>query len=201
MFNCFMAVQVSRGYFGSEKVEAAGFNCSMAALPKTNANDANRLLVMVRDTFLTQCRNIAYTIATNILCDGDSTGWGFSIWRGQREMAHGCGRPRDGEVFDAEAIGAMEGLRHALSLPGIREVTACVDNQAVIWCLARNPPKSSTAECQEWHRLADAHGHPVNIRWSPGHMDIAGKERADRLAAEGAKQNAPYGQPSLARIR
>ena len=64
-------------------------------------------------------------------------------------MEHGRGRLLDGEVFDAEAIGALEGLRHAPSLPETREVTACVENQAVIWFLARSPPKSLAAEFQE----------------------------------------------------
>ena len=75
--------------------------------------------------------------------DGDFMGWGFLIWRGQQGVARGHESQRDGEVFDVHALGA---LKHPLLLSGIREVTACVENQAVIWCLHRNSLKASMAK-------------------------------------------------------
>jgi ribonuclease HI len=133
--------------------------------------------------------------------DADTIGWGFSIWRGGMEIASGHGRHRDGEVFDAEAKGAVEGLNTALRLPDTRDVTACIDNQAVIWCLSRNPSRTSFHEFRRWHDMADQHGDKVNIRWSPGHMDIEGNDQADALAKLGLKDPQHDSTQTLARVR
>jgi ribonuclease HI len=129
------------------------------------------------------------------------TGWGYSIWRGGREIAHGHGRPRTGEVFDAEATGAYHGLKVALALPDTREITACVDNQANIWCLTRNPSKTSFWEFKWWHDMADAHEWKVDVKWSPGHMGIEGNERADKMANLGLKDLQTERGMTLARVR
>lgn len=133
--------------------------------------------------------------------DREATGWGYSIWRNKVEIAYGFGRPGLGEVFDAEVVGARMGLAHAISLPNTTEITACVDNQAVIWCLIRNPSTTSFDAFQKWHNIADEHSAQVDVRWCPGHEKIEGNERADKMANKGLKEQESSSSMTLARVR
>jgi ribonuclease HI len=122
-------------------------------------------------------------------------GYGWVIYRNGFAIAEGKGaiNPQS-HVFDAEAIGACKGLKHAEGLArqlkgpdtgpeGIR-VWACIDSTSVIWSLQGNPSPTS-----QWAFLA-AKGSiarcRVGIKWSPGHEGIEGNERADGLAKAGA---------------
>jgi hypothetical protein len=91
-------------------------------------------------------------------------------------------------VFDAEALGALQGLRKALTLPeyyGLQQITVCLDNTAAIWCLRGNPSLSGQQVFTAFHDIADA--EMINVKWSPGHVDIEGNEEADKQAKRGAE--------------
>lgn len=101
-------------------------------------------------------------------------------------MASGRGRLGPAEVFDAEALGALEGLKHAVSAPEDAQLCkthVCLDNLAAAQCLVGRPSDSSQAVFAESRNIART--HRVHEKWCPGHEDIAGN-RADALAKPGA---------------
>jgi ribonuclease HI len=114
-------------------------------------------------------------------------GYGYSIYRDQKEIASGYGGINStSHVFDAEVTAAWRGLQHALSLPGVRgsRIWQCIDSTSVIQCLRGN---ASTTSQWAFHKCQDAmQSHDIRVRWSPGHTGIEGNEAADRLADQGA---------------
>lgn len=56
----------------------------------------------------------------------------FAIHQKDLSIYDGSGCLRPAEVFDAKAIGVLEGLKAALNLPGsaIRNIVVCLDNLA-----------------------------------------------------------------------
>ncbi|CZR43872.1 uncharacterized protein FPRO_13680 [Fusarium proliferatum ET1] len=56
--------------------------------------------------------------------------YGFAIHQKGLSIYDGSGRLRPAEVFDAEATGALDGLKAALNLPGsaARDIIVCLDN-------------------------------------------------------------------------
>lgn len=128
------------------------------------------------------------------LVDGEKrVTYGYAIYQHERKVASGRGslNPQS-HVFDAEAVGAWRGLRHAIrlfpSLPHSR-TWLCIDSTSVIWCLRGNAPPSSQwafLRCQEAMEVFD-----VQIRWAPGHTGITGNEEADSLAEAEAKDPSP----------
>ncbi|KAJ6436009.1 mutator-like element [Purpureocillium lavendulum] len=88
------------------------------------------------------------------------------------------------EVFDAEAKGALEGLRAALNLPNPRRIFVCLDNLGVATCLRGMPADSSQEVFLEFQALATTHG-AAEVRWIPGHTNIAGKRAGGRLGEGG----------------
>jgi ribonuclease HI len=63
-------------------------------------------------------------------------------------------------------------------------VTVCLDNIAAIWCLRGNPSLSGQHIFTAFHEIAEA--EMVQVKWSPGHVDIKGNEEADKQAKLGA---------------
>ncbi|XP_044717978.1 RNase H domain-containing protein [Hirsutella rhossiliensis] len=115
----------------------------------------------------------------------------------------GSGRLGPAEVFDAEATGALEGLRAAIRLAetATSSIIVCTDNLAVATCLQGNPADSSQDKFTEFQGLTRAHGD-VQIRWIPGHANIPSNDEADGLAKAGCLQPEPPGaMPSLAHLR
>ncbi|OAQ62538.1 endonuclease/reverse transcriptase [Purpureocillium lilacinum] len=105
------------------------------------------------------------------------------------------------EVFDAEAKGALEGLRAALNLPSPRRIFVCLDNLGVATCLGGMPADSSLEVFLEFQALATAHG-AVKVRWIPGHTKIAGNEQADALAKAATSLPKPADAlPTVAHLR
>ncbi|KJZ70359.1 hypothetical protein HIM_10250 [Hirsutella minnesotensis 3608] len=102
----------------------------------------------------------------------------------------GKGRLGPAEVFDAEAIGALEGLKAALSLPDTGRIFFCLDNLATPRCLRGTPSDSSQDVFLEFQSLARQHGS-VEVHWIPNHADIPGNEEADALAKAGASLPEP----------
>ncbi|XP_044716565.1 reverse transcriptase (RNA-dependent DNA polymerase) domain-containing protein [Hirsutella rhossiliensis] len=86
-----------------------------------------------------------------------AVGYGYAIHLDGQTVLSGCGRLGPAEVFDAEAKGALEGLRAALSLPRSQRVVVCLDNIAAATCLRGMPADSSQDVFLEFQALATAH--------------------------------------------
>jgi len=82
--------------------------------------------------------------------------YGFAIHQKDLSICDGSGRLGPAEVFDAEATGALEGLKAALNLPGsaARDIVVCLDNLAAATCLRGTPSDSSQAVFVEFQALA-----------------------------------------------
>ncbi|RKL21541.1 hypothetical protein BFJ72_g14827 [Fusarium proliferatum] len=70
---------------------------------------------------------------------------GFTIHQNNVPIFIGRGRLGPAEVFDAEAIGALEGLKAALNLREVatQNIYICLDNLAAATCLRGTPSDSS----------------------------------------------------------
>ena len=144
---------------------------------------------------------IVYSDGSQLL--GGATGWGFTINQNGKTLHEGSGRLGPAEVFDAEATGALEGLRAAAEIFDAAEtpIVVCLDNIAAATCLRGTASDSSQAAFLEFQEIAARHGS-VHIRWTPGHTNIPGNERADALAKAGcALPELPEALPTLANIR
>ncbi|PWI64221.1 hypothetical protein PCL_11361, partial [Purpureocillium lilacinum] len=97
------------------------------------------------------------------------TAEGFLAWlkdaaignliRNEQPIAHGSGRLGPAEVFDAEAVGALEGLQAAIAAAtNTTSIVVCIDNLAVATCLRGNPADSSQDAFTKFQDLAKAHG-------------------------------------------
>ncbi|KJZ69665.1 hypothetical protein HIM_10938 [Hirsutella minnesotensis 3608] len=120
---------------------------------------------------------------------------------GSRSDGAGKGHLGPAEVFDAEAKGALEGLKAAASLPDADRVPVCLDNIAPAKCLRGTPSDSSQDVFIEFQNLARHHG-AVEVHRIPGHAGIPGNEEADALAKARASLPEPADSAStLAHLR
>ncbi|PNP56431.1 hypothetical protein FNYG_15350 [Fusarium nygamai] len=129
--------------------------------------------------------------------------YGFTIHQNNIPISDGSGRLGPAEVFDAEATGALEGLKAALNLRDVatQNIFICLDNLAAATCLQGTPSDSSQDVFLEFQALATSH-EAVQVRWVPGHCDIPGNEQADKLAKAASSLPEPEGaQPTLAYLR
>ncbi|KAL9563922.1 hypothetical protein ACKAV7_011957 [Fusarium commune] len=80
-----------------------------------------------------------------LLSSEGAASYGFAIHQKDLSICDGSGRLGPAEVFDAEAIGALEGLKAALNLPGsaAQDIIVCLDNLAAATCLRGTPSDSS----------------------------------------------------------
>ncbi|RKK71609.1 hypothetical protein BFJ68_g18332, partial [Fusarium oxysporum] len=129
--------------------------------------------------------------------------YGFTIHQNNVPIFDGSGRLGPAEVFDAEATGALEGLKAALNLQGsaAQTIFICLDNLAAATCLRGTPSDSSQDVFLEFQALAASHG-ATQVLWVPGHSSIPGNEQADKLAKAASSLLEPEGaQPTLAYLR
>ncbi|PCD25803.1 hypothetical protein AU210_012239 [Fusarium oxysporum f. sp. radicis-cucumerinum] len=129
--------------------------------------------------------------------------YGFTIYQNNVPIFDGSGRLGPAEVFDAEATGALEGLKAALNLrdAATQNIFICLDNLAAATCLRGTPSDSSQDVFLEFQALATSHG-AVQVLWVPGHTDIPGNEQADKLARAASSLPEPEdAQPTLAYLR
>ncbi|KAL7758307.1 hypothetical protein ACKLNR_012834 [Fusarium oxysporum f. sp. zingiberi] len=129
--------------------------------------------------------------------------YGFTIHQNNIPIFDGSGRLGPAEVFDAEATGALEGLKAALKLreSASQNIFICLDNLAAATCLRGTPADSSQDVFLEFQALAASHG-ATQVRWVPGHSDIPGNEQADKLAKAASSLPEPEGaQLTLAYLR
>ncbi|KAF5001009.1 hypothetical protein FDECE_11098 [Fusarium decemcellulare] len=103
-------------------------------------------------------------------------------------------KQRSAEVYDAEVLGALAGLKRALNITTHRvPIHVCLDNNSVIGGSRGRPGESSQQAFLEFRALAKAHGG-VRTRWCPGHMGIDGNEVADASAKKGCSKE-PHDLP------
>ncbi|KAF4466803.1 endonuclease exonuclease phosphatase [Fusarium albosuccineum] len=74
----------------------------------------------------------------------NGVGYGFVIFRGEKLIGTGCGGLRSAEVYDAEVLGALAGLKRALNITTHRvPIHLCLYNNSVIGGLRGRPGESS----------------------------------------------------------
>ena len=108
--------------------------------------------------------------------------YGFVIYQGTTKVHTGQGSlHQDSHVFDAEAVGAWEGLRTAINNPQLRQlkIWLCIDSTSVIWCLRGNASQTSQWAFLRAQEVIDTWN--VHVKWCPGHTDIQGNEEANQL--------------------
>ncbi|KAG7408870.1 hypothetical protein Forpe1208_v012445 [Fusarium oxysporum f. sp. rapae] len=86
--------------------------------------------------------------------------YGFTIHQDDLPIFDGSDRLGPAEVFDAEATGALEGLKAALNLreSATQNIFICLDNLAAATCLQGTPSDSSQHIFLEFQALVTSHG-------------------------------------------
>ncbi|KID83219.1 reverse transcriptase [Metarhizium guizhouense ARSEF 977] len=137
------------------------------------------------------------------LSSSGAAGYGYVVHQSGRSVCQGAGRLGPAEVFDAEAKGALEGLKAALRLTqsATQRIVVCLDNIAAAKCLRGKPSDSSQRVFLTFQALAKTH-RKTEVRWIPGHTKIPGNEQADILAKTGCAEPEPADAvPTLAFLR
>ena len=119
--------------------------------------------------------------------------YGFVIYQGSTKIHTGQGAlHQDSHVFDAEAVGAWEGLRTAMNNPQLcqQKIWLCIDSTSVIWCLRGNASQTSQWAFLRAQEVIDTWN--VHVKWCPGHTDIQGNKEADQLADNEAHSPTTY---------
>ena len=134
--------------------------------------------------------------------DGGRTGYGWCITLGN-EVLHEQGRPLDpySSVFMAEMVAIIDSLTKLEDwLDGMDEVGATVwtDSRSSIDAIYTPIITQTLAlEANNIIQRLQEKGHPISLRWIPGHMDHTGNEFADFLAKSGRDKPLDVPSPAL----
>lgn len=131
-----------------------------------------------------------------IFTDGSGTnnkiGAGAIIYRNGRPstaLRHQLGPIQHHTVYEGEAVGVLLALHITQGLRALRSVNIYTDNRAAITAASGIKPRPGHYIFDEIHEVAKAliaeRGHTlIKLGWIPGHRNVEGNERADRLANE-----------------
>ncbi|OWT42283.1 Endonuclease/exonuclease/phosphatase [Pochonia chlamydosporia 170] len=151
-----------------------------------------------------RARGHSYVLYSDLsLSEKGAAGYGYAVHQRDHSICQGAGRLGPAEVFDAEAKGALEGLKAALRLPqsASQTIVVCLDNIAAARSLRGHPSDSSQRVFPTFQALAKTH-RQTEVRWVPGHTKIAGNDQADALAKAGSSRPEPVdAAPTLAFLR
>lgn len=140
---------------------------------------------------------IMYTDGSQII-NQDNTiisigaGWVLN-WVGSWYSKRGISLGKSYEVYDAEAIAMLEGLKQALSSPMARVASGihiCLDNIRVARMSSLIPMGSSQEIFKQFRILAKEWlqtGKKMTVQWIPSHVGIEGNELADKEARKQTK--------------
>ena len=135
---------------------------------------------------------LLYTDGSKLADGGVGSGWAlYCVGNGtQRLISKGrCHLGLKAEVIDAE-LHAMSEAVSALNSLDTPPATAyiCVDNKAAIFTTSANSHNAQYArETIDKAATLVEQGWTIYSVWTPAHCDIAGNEKADQLAKEGAQ--------------
>ncbi|KAL7940224.1 hypothetical protein V8C42DRAFT_363610 [Trichoderma barbatum] len=116
-----------------------------------------------------------------------NTGWGAVTFH-DCETTTACGYLPNAEVYDAEAVGAYEGMKltrtRVMANPDIKEVLLFLDNSSVVDGILGTTPASSQRAYMGLRNIAQKllPGVTTRVAWVPGHKDVLGNETAGKLA-------------------
>ena len=100
----------------------------------------------------------------------------------------------EAEVFDAELYGIMKATETATKLTrnqNITDVWIFCDNQSAVRRMRDKRPTPGQEYILKTHQSAEtlaARDIKTHIHWVPGHINVKGNERADKLAKEGTEE-------------
>ncbi len=123
---------------------------------------------------------------------GTGAGWELN-WVGSWYRKQGIPLGRTNEVYDAEVIAMLEGLKQALRSPMARVapgIHICLDNLGVARNAGYIPKSSSQKVFRQFKDLAEGWlqtGKELIVQWIPDHAGIEGNELADQGAKKYAK--------------
>ena len=129
----------------------------------------------------------------NNIPTGTGAGWVLN-WVGSWHQKQGISLGKTTEVYDAEAIAMLEGLKQALKSPMARVapgIHICLDNLGVARNAGGIPKSSSQKAFRQFRDLAEGWlqtGKELTVQWIPGHAEIEGNELADQEAKKYAKR-------------
>ena len=97
-------------------------------------------------------------------------------------------------MFTAELSAIVLALRIIFTLP-VASFTIFTDSRSVLSALRCSSPSVSplVLSALEWLYLLENRGYHIGFCWVPGHVGVAGNERADELAREAAARVAVPG--------
>ena len=154
-----------------------------------------------RITQISQEENYIITYTNGSMKEKDQelqTGVGWVVyWKG-RERRYGCkGMGMGAEVYNTEMLVLLRGLETVIEvqqeMPNVRRkrsrIVLFADNTVSVTAITKGAPGSSQSTSQKFMdtvtKLLDKNkGTTIEILWVPGHMNIKGNDRADKLAKE-----------------
>ena len=139
-----------------------------------------------------QCTDGSQEVDQNNIPTGTGAGWVLN-WVGSWHQKQGISLGKTNEVYDAEAIAMLEGLRQALKSPMARVapgIHVCLDNLGVARNVGGIPKSSNQKAFRQFRDLAKGWlqtGKELTVQWIPGHAGIEGNELANQEAKKYAK--------------